>query len=324
MPTLSAALVAALMATAAAATQLPYSPAVSNFRPPPPPTSFECGSKQPDEAELQIMKALFDKETSLQAEDRSEAPASFNVRTYIHVVAASQSELDFFHRHNVIHRQFDAVKRDLGLLNIKFDLTNWTMSLHPAWAQGEQDEEMKRTLRQGGGYSDLNIYILSNLSRHSTVPPVPSGICTMPPRSHSPEALAYDGCLVSGHTIFGGLNVKYGLGRKGVHEVGHWFGLHHPFHHGSCAAGTGVLDMPPQEKPVFDCPQTITTCPGRPPLRSPYNIMDYADDSCSGVLTHGQIQLARSAYVYRQGLDRARREADKEARRRARQQAPRI
>jgi len=84
------------------------------------------------------------------------------------------------------------------------------------------------------------------------------------------------------------------LGRTGVHEVGHYFNLKHPFD-GGCQGNDCVTDVPKQANFYNDCPigeniscetRDITT-----------NFMNYTDDACQAMFTKGQVMRMQAALV---------------------------
>jgi Pregnancy-associated plasma protein-A len=102
-------------------------------------------------------------------------------------------------------------------------------------------------------------------------------------------------------------NPSFNLGRTGVHEVGHNFGLYHTFSGGctsndfsqltsaNCTLPTGFLtgidDTPPQSASTSGCP-TVGTLNGCTPSvpKNYQNFMDYTNDACYSMFTNGQVQ----------------------------------
>ena len=84
------------------------------------------------------------------------------------------------------------------------------------------------------------------------------------------------------------LDATYGLGpgnRTATHEIGHYFGLLHPFALGSCADADGFADTPPTDSPTFSCANNSLMKCGM--LTQYENFMDYA--SCSILFTAEQV-----------------------------------
>ena len=83
--------------------------------------------------------------------------------------------------------------------------------------------------------------------------------------------------------------------RAGTHEIGHYFGLLHPWGNtnnpgvpGNCSGDDFVADTPPTNG-TFNCDLTYSPCG---PLANVQNFMDYA--SCATMFTQGQRALMRS------------------------------
>lgn len=80
-------------------------------------------------------------------------------------------------------------------------------------------------------------------------------------------------------------------GRVGTHEIGHYFGLPHPFddsNPSTCANGDGIAD-------TGDAKQEPNVCSGSGcPSQNAENYMDYYNASCVGEFTAGQKAVMRS------------------------------
>ncbi len=82
----------------------------------------------------------------------------------------------------------------------------------------------------------------------------------------------------------------YDLGRTLIHEIGHYFGLLHPWGQGqgNCINGDGVDDTPDQSEIYYDCPSEAESIScGSPDMTK--NFMGYADDACLQYFTSGQV-----------------------------------
>lgn len=96
------------------------------------------------------------------------------------------------------------------------------------------------------------------------------------------------------------------LGRTGTHEVGHWLFLEHIWGDQNCGTD-GVSDTPPHEWDNYGCPQfphnANNSCGGNANGEMFMNYMDYVDDACMVMFTHGQKKRMRDAIgVYRPKL----------------------
>lgn len=98
----------------------------------------------------------------------------------------------------------------------------------------------------------------------------------------------------------------YNLGRTVTHEVGHYFGLEHPWGPGGCPNGTGcysngdlICDTKPQNSPTFGC--TNGNSCGTPDAVQ--NYLDYSDDSCMREFTLDQaLRMRCTLQNYRPNL----------------------
>jgi len=119
------------------------------------------------------------------------------------------------------------------------------------------------------------------------------------PGEVSPEQ---DGVVI--HPRFfgmGGLATPpFHLGRTGVHEVGHYFNLKHPFD-GGCDSDDFVADLPQQLNPYRGCPTGESLSCGTRSITT--NFMNYTDDACQAMFTKGQAMRMRAALIgVRSGL----------------------
>lgn len=84
------------------------------------------------------------------------------------------------------------------------------------------------------------------------------------------------------------------LGRTGIHEVGHYFNLKHPWNDG-CAGTDFVADMPQQLNPYRDCPTGENVSCGNRSITA--NYMNYTDDACQAMFTKGQAMRMQAALI---------------------------
>ncbi|MBK8341380.1 MAG: hypothetical protein IPK99_15980 [Flavobacteriales bacterium] len=83
------------------------------------------------------------------------------------------------------------------------------------------------------------------------------------------------------------IDYDYGFGtgeRTATHEIGHYFGLLHPFDNNNCTNADGFADTPTTDSPTFSCSNTTLQKCGV--LTQYENFMDYA--SCSVMFTDQQ------------------------------------
>ena len=93
------------------------------------------------------------------------------------------------------------------------------------------------------------------------------------------------GLFCSNYT-YPGSDGTFSEGITGVHEVGHYFGLHHTFENGCSNPGDEVDDTPYQNEPNFGCPSSNYSCGSYDDIG---NFMDYMDDDCLDHFTDGQV-----------------------------------
>lgn len=92
----------------------------------------------------------------------------------------------------------------------------------------------------------------------------------------------------------GEVDFPFDLGRTATHEVGHWLGLRHVWGFGGCSNDDGISDTPSQGGPNYGC-QTFPSisCSNGPNGDQFMNYMDYSDDACFNMFSHGQIDVMR-------------------------------
>jgi PKD repeat protein len=110
-----------------------------------------------------------------------------------------------------------------------------------------------------------------------------------------------DGVAI-GYQYFGSVGVvspPFNKGRTGTHEVGHWLWLYHIWgdDNGSCGGSDLVEDTPNQGAEFYNCPNYPTTdaCSPNVPGVMFMNYMDYTDDACMNLFTHGQLARMNGA-----------------------------
>lgn len=104
--------------------------------------------------------------------------------------------------------------------------------------------------------------------------------------------------LCIGDQFFGSTGTAlapYNKGRTATHEIGHYFGLDHPWGDGSCSGDDGVADTPATSEPYYDCvtfPNNDFTCTTTTNGAMFMNYMDYVPDACMAFFTTGQKAIA--------------------------------
>ncbi len=104
-----------------------------------------------------------------------------------------------------------------------------------------------------------------------------------------------DGVVIR-HDALGAIGTSANAGRVGrtlPHELGHSFGLPHPFGSSpySCSKDDGIGDTPPVNGPSYGCDLNRATCGNTNQIE---NFMDYADDECVNMFTNGQRNVMRN------------------------------
>jgi PKD repeat protein len=138
------------------------------------------------------------------------------------------------------------------------------------------------------------------------------GYATFPwDRTTNASNTAVDGVVLTYQSV--GVNpayTPYDLGASATHEIGHWFGLYHPFQ-GGCAgtgataytAGDLISDTPRDSTSHSGCTVTPSDC-GDAGLFVPIeNYMEYTDDSCMTEFTVEQVNRARCGIVHYRAIN---------------------
>ncbi|WNM19814.1 M43 family zinc metalloprotease [Flavobacterium capsici] len=114
----------------------------------------------------------------------------------------------------------------------------------------------------------------------------------------SAAGAAFDGLCI-GDQFFGNTGTAtapYNKGRTATHEIGHYFGLLHPWGNDGSACGSGsnsdgVADTPATNNPYFSCPSypnNANACTVTATGSMFMNYMDYVNDACMAFFTNGQ------------------------------------
>jgi hypothetical protein len=156
----------------------------------------------------------------------------------------------------------------------------------PAWTM---DDKIKLSAQGGDDAWDSKRYLniwLGNTRRLL-------GYATLPGGDEKKDG------LVINITAFGTINTRapYNLGRTAVHEAGHWLGLHHIWGDESCGDDK-VGDTPKQGGYTAGCPNNFRSSCGNGSTGDMYmNYMDFTNDACMNLFTHGQKARMRSLFA---------------------------
>lgn len=218
--------------------------------------------------------------TDAAAAPRPDGPPAVTggtIDVYVHVISGAADEGGV--ADSTIEAQMDVLNDAFAPSGWSFNLLGVTRTTNDAWyrvAQGSTAErDMKLALHRGTA-DDLNIYTAQVSSLGWSTPP-----WDHQRRPHE------DGVVLSESSLPGGTSAPFNLGDTGVHEVGHWMGLHDTYEGGCSKRGDLVSDTPAQRTPSIGCPVVQDTCRavGVDPSR---NFMDDSDDACRQEFTAGQ------------------------------------
>lgn len=115
----------------------------------------------------------------------------------------------------------------------------------------------------------------------------------------------FDGLCI-GYDCFGTTGTAaapFNKGRTATHEIGHYFGLLHPWGDDNSVCGTtansdGVADTPATNNPYSDCPafpSNLNACTNTTNGSMFMNYMDYVNDACMAFFTAGQKVVMQNA-----------------------------
>lgn len=225
-------------------------------------------------------------------------PLVKKVKVYWHVITngskVSQGNLP----RAAIMSQMQVLNTKYQKANIRFILANVDYTQNSKWfnvKQGTQEDNAMRRALHLGSMEDLNVY---TAAPRGSAGDLIAGYTKMPQFAKMNPTL--DGSVILHTTLPGGSEPGFNLGLTLVHEIGHAFGLMHPFDHGCNFPGDAVGDTIYQREAIYDCtPQK--TCPNRPgKTDSIHNPMGYAPDACMTTFTEMQMKkIRKSWYAYR-------------------------
>ncbi|KAJ4024714.1 hypothetical protein NW752_003264 [Fusarium irregulare] len=209
------------------------------------------------------------------------------IKTYIHVIAASEKEEDNYLSDESIQGQVDILNKYYNPLDFSFKVVKTNRVINESWTspvgtpvEPSTEDDLRAALRQGS-YKDLNLFFVRSMP--------PLGKCELPIPNPTKQDVINDGCIMRPGEP-GEVPPNFTL--TTVHEVGHWLGLDHTFENGCEYPGDYVDDTPYEADPFgFDgCPEKDrNTCPDKPGLDPIDNIMNYVSPHCERMrFTPGQ------------------------------------
>jgi hypothetical protein len=150
----------------------------------------------------------------------------------------------------------------------------------------------------------LNIWVcdISSNILGFTQPPGSSSVVGL---NSTDGAAQTDGTVID-YTAFGtigSLQPRYNLGRTVTHEIGHWFGLSHPwgdYNSNDCSLTDYCNDTPPCANAFSSASPTCSNIPPIvcSPARMIQNYMDYSDDACMNLFTQDQKTRMRTTIQF--------------------------
>jgi len=200
-----------------------------------------------------------------------------------------------------INSQIQLLTQSFAQAGFAFNLVSVDYPKNDSWYNrppGSLAEFDMKVLYRKGSMKDLNLYtVLSTTSTNGIL-----GWCNFPTGYNDIN----DGCSVNYGTLPNGPSSFEPLNKGGiaVHEVGHWFGLYHPFENGCNYPGDYIDDTPYEDNkaPNRDCSQPYKSCPLTPGYDNIYNFMAVTDDYCRHLFTPGQnARLQQQWLLNRQG-----------------------
>jgi hypothetical protein len=189
----------------------------------------------------------------------------------------------------VAEQQFQVIHDVYAKYLIYINLKDITWTTNKAWAtetftmgevtgpgEPKLSLEMKKSLRKGD-YKTLNLYFVTSFAE-----PLLLGISNLP-NAFKEGSVGFfaDGPVIDQKTMPGGPRELYNQGSTAVHEIGHWFGLDHPWDDrkpNSCERdGDGIDDTPRTKGNLVDCVPR-DSCPDHPGDDPIHNYMTYTPE----------------------------------------------
>ncbi|HXH19741.1 MAG TPA: M43 family zinc metalloprotease [Chitinophagales bacterium] len=155
----------------------------------------------------------------------------------------------------------------------------------PAWNIALADQLKPSTIWNPDRYLNIWVMRLGGTSSNTL------GYAQFPWMPDSTDGIVID---YKAFGTIGDLLPDHHDGKTATHEVGHWLGLFHTWGDdgGDCSMDDNVMDTPRQASENYGCPSfPHISCSNGPNGDMFMNYMDYVDDDCSSMFTHGQKTL---------------------------------